>query len=129
MDIPELLKNSKVLAVVGLSREEGKYSHIVAKFMKDQGYEIIPVNPLADIILEERCYNSLLDVEEAVDIVVVFRPSDEAEEITNQAGMIDAKAVWLQEGIVSEKAREYAEEHDMVFIQDKCIMKEYQKML
>jgi uncharacterized protein len=128
MDIAELLKNSKVLAIVGCSRESGKYSNIVANFMKKAGYEIIPVNPLADIILDERCYDSLLDVQEAVDIVVVFRPSDEAEEITKQAAMINAKIVWLQEGIVNEKAKEYAEEHDIGFIQDKCIMKEHQKM-
>lgn len=128
MDIPELLKNSKTLAVVGCSRDSSKYSYIVAKFMKDAGYVIIPVNPLADFIMEERCYNSLLEVHDEVDIVVVFRPSDEALEVTKEAAMMDTKAVWLQEGIISELAKKYADEHDMIFIQDKCIMKEYQKM-
>lgn len=125
MDTSEILETYKVIAVVGCSKDDQKYSNIVAKFMKDAGYVIIPVNPTADQILGERCYDSLLSIDEDVDIVDVFRPSSEALEITKQAITIGAKVVWLQEGITSEEARVYAEERGVEFVQDKCTMKEY----
>ena len=128
MDIPEMLRTYKVIAVVGCSKDNAKYSNIVAKFMKDAGYHIIPVNPTADEILGERCYDSLLDIEEDVDIVDVFRPSDEALQIAKDAVLIGAKALWLQEGIINEEARRYAEEKGIAFVQDRCTMKEYMKI-
>lgn len=125
MDTDEILNTYKVIAVVGCSRDEKKYSNIVAKFMKEVGYTIIPVNPTAKEILGEKCYDSLLSIEEPVDIVDVFRPSEEALDITKQAVQIGAKVVWLQEGITSDEAEEYAEDCHVVFVQDKCTMKEY----
>ncbi len=128
MDAFEILKTYNVIAVVGCSKDEKKYSNIVAKFMKEPGYNIIPVNPTADEILGDRCYDSLESIDEDVDIVDVFRPSEEALEITKQAVMIGAKAVWLQEGIIDDEAKRYAEDRDVAFVQDLCIMKEFERM-
>ncbi len=126
MEPQEILKSYNVIAVVGCSRDDTKYSNIVSRFLKDAGYRVIPVNPTAEEILGERCYDSLLSIEEPVEIVDVFRPSEEALDITKQAVTIGAKAVWLQEGIVNDEAQKYAQERGLEFVQDRCTMKEYQ---
>ncbi len=128
LDTADILRSCKVIAVVGCSKDPEKYSNIVAHFLQDAGYRIVPVNPTADEILGEKCYHSLLDIPEKVDMVDVFRPSAEAMGIAQQAVKIGAKALWLQEGIVSEDAKKYAESMGMAFIQDRCTMKEYVKM-
>lgn len=120
-----MLQRYRVIAVVGLSRDERKYSHTVSKFMRDEGYRIVPINPIADELLGQRVYRDLKAIPEKVDIVDVFRPSEEALDITKQAVEIGAKVVWLQEGIVSDDAKKYAESNGLDFVQDKCIMKEY----
>lgn len=128
MDTSAILKKSKVIAVVGCSKDDTKYSNIVARFLQGVGYRVIPVNPTADEVLREKCYKTLLDVPEKVDIVDVFRPSVEALEIAKQAVKIGAKALWLQEGIINEDAKKYAEDNGLFFVQDRCTMKEYMKM-
>ena len=106
-----VLKNFKVIAIVGCSREEGKPSHDVPKYLQMIGYRIIPVNPFADFILGEKCYKSLTDITERVDVVDVFRPSNEALEIAKQALQIHAKVLWLQEGIISNEAERFANDN------------------
>lgn len=127
MEIPDILKNYKRIAVVGLSRDETKYSNSVSRFMQSAGYKIIPVNPVSDMLLGEKVYKSveLLDVE--FDIADVFRPSTEALEITRVAIAKGAKVVWLQEGIMNDEAKAYAESKGVAFVQNRCIMKEYVK--
>ncbi len=125
MSIERVLGKNSTITVVGLSRDETKYSHIVAKFMQRVGYRIIPVNPTADVILGEKVYKSLLEIPENPGIVDVFRPSEEAFGIAKQAAEKGANAVWLQEGIINEEAKKYAEAKGIEFVQDKCIMKEY----
>ena len=121
--IRKILNEFKVIAVVGCSREEGKPSHDVPKYMKEAGYTIIPVNPFAEEILGERSYKSLQDIEQGIDIVDVFRPAKEALEIAKAAVEVNAKVLWLQEGIFSKEAKEYAEEHGLLFVENRCIMK------
>jgi uncharacterized protein len=128
MDTVGILSKYKTVAVVGCSKDDAKYSNMVARFLKGVGYKVIPVNPTADEVMGLKCYKSLLDIPEKVEIVDVFRPSDEALEITRQAVRIGAKVVWLQEGIMSEDARKYANENGLEFVQDRCTMKEYMKM-
>lgn len=128
MEIPEILRKFKIIAVVGCSRDPLKPSNNVPAFLKEEGFTIIPVNPSADVILDEKCYKSLLDIDREVEIVEVFRPSTEALEVTKQAVQIKAKVVWLQEGIVNDEAKAYAEQHGLGFVQDKCMMKEYAKI-
>jgi len=117
----EILEQSDVIAVVGASRDPGKSAHSVPLQMQLHGWRIIPVNPFADELLGEKVYRTLGDIPEPVDIVDVFRPSDQAADVARQAAAIGAKALWLQQGIVSEEARRIAEEAGMDFVQDHCI--------
>ncbi|MCL4365377.1 MAG: CoA-binding protein [Candidatus Marsarchaeota archaeon] len=130
MEIPDILRRYKVIAVVGLSRDESKYSNKVSRFMQSVGYRIIPVNPEASVLLGEKVYKSLANVpaDANAGIVDVFRPGNEALGITKQAVGIGAKVVWLQEGIMNDDAKAYAEEHGLGFVQNRCIMKEYEKL-
>ena len=125
MNLKEILSKYNRIAVVGLSRDETKYSYLVSKFMQDEGYKIIPVNPFADEILGEKSYKSLDDVDSEFDLVAVFRPSEEALGVTKTAVARGAKVVWLQEGIMSSEAEKYAQSKGIEFVQNKCIMKEY----
>jgi hypothetical protein len=123
----EILEKYNIVAVVGCSTNPEKPAHYVPKYLKEHGYRIIPVNPFAEEILGERAYPSLLDVPGEVEIVEVFRPADEAPEIVNQAVEKGAKAVWLQEGIVSEEAAELARNAGIEFVMDRCMMLEHKK--
>ena len=123
----EILK-FHIIAVVGCSRESGKPSHDVPEYLQEVGYKIIPVNPFADYILGEKVYKKLSDIPIKIDVVDVFRPSAEALEITEEAYAIGAKAVWLQEGIFNEDAQKFAEEHNMLFVMNRCMIKEHYKI-
>jgi predicted CoA-binding protein len=124
----EILSKYHVIAVVGCSRNEGKPSHDVPEYMQSAGYKIIPVNPSADTILGEKAYKSLLDIKFPVDVVDVFRPSPETPEIARQAVQIKAKALWLQEGIFNDEAKKIAEDNGLLFIMNRCMMKEHYKL-
>jgi hypothetical protein len=126
MDIAEILKTYKTIAVVGLSREPDKESHKVAAYLKSNGYKVIPVNPNAYELLDEKCYASLDEVPEA-DIVVIFRPSEEAVGIVEQAIRKKAKVVWMQLGIKNEEAAEKARRAGLEVVMDKCIMIEHKR--
>ena len=123
--IERILKSSHVIAVVGCSREEGKPSHDVPRYLQSKGYRIIPINPFADIILGEKVYKSLEEIKEPVDVVDVFRPSAETPDIARQAAAIHAKALWLQEGIMNEDAKRIAEDSGMLFVMDRCMKVEH----
>lgn len=120
-----ILENFKIIAVVGCSRESGKPSHDIPKYLQSMGYKIIPVNPFADFILNEKCYKNLGEIKEKVDVVEVFRPSKEAVEIAKQAKLINTKAIWLQEGIISEEAENFAKTNNILFVMNRCMMKEH----
>ena len=127
-DIEDILTRYRSIAVVGCSRDETKYSYRVSKFMQDAGYTIIPINPFAGELLGEKVYRDLASLPQPPEIVDVFRPAAEGLEITMQAVAKGAKAVWLQEGIVNDDARKYAQEHRVAFVQNRCIMKEYVRL-
>ncbi|MCL5679834.1 MAG: CoA-binding protein [Candidatus Marsarchaeota archaeon] len=123
-----ILSKYHVIAVVGCSRNVGKPSHDVPEYMQKAGYKIIPVNPSADMILGEKAYKTLLDIPEPVDVVDVFRPAQETVEIAKQAVKIKAKALWLQEGIFNDEAKKIAEDNGLLFIMNRCMMKEHYKL-
>ncbi len=125
--IEKILRTCHTIAVVGCSREEGKESHDIPKYLQKVGYRIIPVNPFADTILGEKAYKKLTEITDPVDVVDVFRPSEEAAGIAEQAVAIHAKALWLQEGIVSEEAMRIARENNLLFVMDRCMFKEHFK--
>jgi len=127
-DIAEILRISKIIAVVGLSPKPERPSHGVTAYMKDQGYTIIPVNPGHAEILGEKSYKSLLDVPGPIDIVNVFRDPSAVPEIVDQAIQKKAKVIWLQEGIVHNEAAETARKAGIKVVQNRCIYKDHVRL-
>ena len=125
--IAEILKSSKMIAVVGLSNRKFRPSYGVAEYLKSAGYRIIPVNPNETEILGEKCYARLEDIPEKVDIVDVFRRSEFVPEIIESAIGIGARAVWMQEGVVSPEAAEKARRAGLFVAMDLCMLKEHAK--
>ncbi len=125
----DILRSSKVIAVVGLSSEAGRASYGVARYLQGQGYRIIPVNPRETNILNEVCYPDLSTIPVPVDMVDVFRRSEAVPDIVNEAIKIGAKAIWLQEGIINEEAAARARQAGLKVVMDKCAFKEHRKMV
>jgi predicted CoA-binding protein len=124
----EILNSSRVVAVVGLSPNPERPSYRVASYLKEQGYKIIPVNPTAKKILDEVSYPDLTSIPEPVDVVDIFRRSEEVPTIVEDAIKIGAKAVWMQEGVVNEEAATRARKAGLPVVMDKCMFKEHQKL-
>ena len=119
--IKELLAAAGNIAVVGLSDKPDRVSYMIAEAMQQKGYRIIPVNPNADFILGETCYPSLSDIPEPVDIVNVFRRSDQVVPVAEEAVKIKAKVYWLQLGIYNDEAAEIGQAGGLEVIMDRCI--------
>ena len=128
MTIPELLKTSRTIAVVGLSSKRFRPSYGVAEYMQRNGYRIIPVNPLVETVLGEKCYPDLESVPERVDIVDIFRRAEFVPAIVEAAIRIGARAVWMQEGVVHEDAAERAATAGLVVVMDRCLLKEHRRI-
>ena len=124
----EILKESRIIAVVGLSADPMRPSNRVAKYLKENGYTIIPVNPSEEIILGETCYPDLSSIPGKVDVVDIFRRSEDVLPIVEEAIMIGAKAVWMQEGVIDKEAEAAALEAGLKVVMDKCMFKEHQKL-
>lgn len=124
----KILLEAKTIVVVGLSRDPLKASHDVAKYLQENNYKIIPVHPSADELLGEKVFHSLLEIKDPVDIIDIFRPSEECEEIVKIAVKLKPKMIWLQLGIKNEKARKIAEEKGIVFVEDKCTKIEHKRL-
>lgn len=123
--IERILRNTRVIAVVGLSPDPGRPSHGVARYLQRNGYRVIPVNPLTDQVLGERAYPGLKDVAERVDLVDVFRRSEFVGEIVDDAIAIGAAAVWLQDGVRDQAAAERARQAGLDVVMDDCIMRRH----
>ena len=120
----------ETIAVVGCSTTRGKDAHDIPKYMLDKGYEIVPVNPYAEEVFDRPAYDSLADVEETVDIVDVFRPSDEVAGIVDEAlDREDAGVIWTQLGIRDDEAAERAEAAGKRVVQDRCLKVEHRQLL
>jgi uncharacterized protein len=127
--IPDLLRKSRVIAVVGLSNKRARPSHGVAEYMQHQGYRIIPVNPNEAEVLGEKCYPRLEDIPEHVDIVDIFRRSEFVAPVVESAIRIGAAAVWMQEGVIDQVAARKAKAAGLSVVVDRCILKEHQRYL
>src|SRR3984893_19233792 len=123
--ISELLRNSKTIAVVGLSNKRTRPCFGVAEYMQRAGYRIIPVNPNETKVLGEKAYARLEDVPEHVDIVDIFRRSEFVRPLVDDAIRIGASAVWMQEGVVDDEAAEKARAAGLAEVMDRCILKEH----
>jgi predicted CoA-binding protein len=117
---PEVLASAKTIAVVGASRDPRKAGGSVPEGLQRRGFRIIPINPFADELFGERVYRTLAEVPEKVDLVDVFRPAADAPEIARQAVAIGAKALWLQEDIRSDEARDIAVAGGLEYVEDEC---------
>jgi predicted CoA-binding protein len=125
--ITELLRTARVIAVVGLSSKRTRPSFGVAQFLKSAGYRIIPVNPNEAEVLGEKAYAKLEDVPEKIDIVDIFRRSEEVPPVVESAIRMGAKAVWMQEGVIHLPASEQARQAGLFVVMDVCILKEHHK--
>ena len=128
--IKELFISSRVIALVGASNNKEKDSNKVMKFLQRAGYKVVPVNPayINNFIHGEKVFGSLLDIEQKIDIVNVFRPSEEAEEIANQTIKIGANVLWLQLDIQSDKARDLVMKNKIYYIANKCTKIEFERL-
>ncbi len=126
--IEQLFKESKVVAVVGLSPNPARDSNRIARYLQAQGYRVIPVNPNAEEVLGERSYPSLADVPEKIDLVDIFRRSEDVPPIVDEAIAAGAKVIWMQLGIVHQEAAKKAAAAGLDVIMDKCTMVEHRQL-
>ena len=120
-----ILRTSRVIAVVGLSAQWHRPSFFAAKYMQEHGYRVIPVNPMYDSILGERCFKALRDIPEKVDIVDFFRKSSEITAIADDAIAIGAKVLWMQLGVENTEARRKAEAAGLEVVENRCVKIEH----
>ena len=129
--IKEILKSAKTIAVVGLANSPLRPSYGVAAYMQQQGYRIIPVNPMIEESLGENSYRSLRDVPQdiKIDIVDVFRRPDAVPEVVNQVIELKLPMLWLQETVIHEEAAERARRAGVSVVMDRCILKEHRRLM
>jgi thioredoxin len=137
-ELKRILERCRVIAVVGLSRNPGKDSHIVARYLKEKGYQIIPINPSAEELLGEKTYKDLGGVPEElqkrIDVVCIFRPSEEVPRIMGQVLEMKEKlgkpeVVWMQLGVVNREAAEEAEAVGTKVVMDRCMMMDHKRLI
>jgi hypothetical protein len=133
-DIQGILEKYHSIAVCGMSKSEGKPAHYVPAFLLSKGYAIIPVNPSADTIINLKSYASLRDIPQRIDVLQIFRPSAQVPDVVREAlerrqERGDIEVIWLQDGIYNEEARKLAEQAGITVIQDRCMMKEFKRLM
>lgn len=127
-DAAEVLRKSRTVAVVGISDKEDRDSHKVAKYLKEKGYRIIPVNPKLSRVLGETCYPDLASVPEHIDVVDIFRNVEAIPGIVEEAIQVGADAVWMQLGLHHEEAAGRARERGISVVMNKCMKIEHSKL-
>jgi predicted CoA-binding protein len=120
-----ILKTARTIAVVGLSAQWHRPSYFAAKYLQEHGYRIIPVNPMYDEVLGERCYKSLRDIPDRVDMVDCFRKSSEIPAIAEDAIAIGARVLWMQLGVENAQARARAEGAGLDVVENRCVKIEH----
>ena len=125
----DILLSTKTIASVGLSSNPAKESYGIVRYLKSQGYHIIPVNPTATEILWEKSYPDLESVPEKIDVVQVFRKPEDVPPIVDEAIKVGAKVVWMQEGIVNEAAAQKAREAGLQVVMDACMRATHQRLI
>ena len=123
--IRRILDECRTIAVVGLSSDPVRPSHGVSGYMRRQGYRVIPVNPNETEVFGEKAYPDLASVPDKIDLVDVFRRSDEAGKAVDEAIAVGAKAVWLQEGVIDKSAAQRAVDAGLLVVMDRCWLKEH----
>jgi predicted CoA-binding protein len=123
--IQRILDECRTIAVVGLSSDASRPSNSVSSYMRRHGYKVIPVNPNETEVFEEKAYPTLAAVPQTIDLVDVFRRSEEAGKAVDEAIVIGAKAVWLQEGVLDRDAAQRASDAGLLVVMDRCWLKEH----
>ena len=119
----------KKVAVIGMSRSKSKAAHFVPKYLLENGFDIIPINPNSDEILTKKCYKEITEVDGDIDIVDVFRPSEDVLPFVRDAIKKNPKVIWLQEGIHNEEAENLAREHGIDVVFNRCMLAEHQRLM
>jgi len=125
--IRDILSLRKV-AVIGMSKNPSKAAHYVPKYLSENGYDITPINPSAEQILEKKCYSSISEMDEQIDIVDIFRPSDDVLHFVQEAIKKKPKVIWLQEGIHNLEAEDLARKEGIKVIFNRCMLAEHQRL-
>jgi predicted CoA-binding protein len=126
--IRRVLSNYKTVAMVGLSANWHRPSNFAAKYLLDHGFKVIPVNPVYDEVLGQKCYSSLKDIPERVDIVDVFRKPEDVPPLVDEAAAIGAKLLWLQLGVINHDAVAQAEAAGLEVVMDRCMKIEFARL-
>ena len=126
-EIHDILSLKKV-AVIGMSKHSSKAAHYVPRYLSENGFEITPINPTTDEILGKKCYNSVLDIDDTIDIIDIFRPSDEVLPFVKDAIKKKPKVIWLQEGIHNSEAEELARKEGIIVVFNRCMLAEHQRL-
>ena len=126
--VQRILNECRTIAVVGLSSNPIRPSYGVSKYMQEHGYRILPVNPNETEVLGERASSSLRDLSEKPDLVDIFRRSEDARAIVDEAIALGVKAVWLQEGVIDEAAAARAFDAGLLVVMDRCLLKEHLRL-
>ncbi|AQW82220.1 CoA-binding protein [Campylobacter pinnipediorum] len=124
----EFINEAKNIAIVGLSPDENKDSNMVASYLQKQDFKIYPIYPKMDEILGEKVYRSLNEIQDNIDIVVMFRKAEFAETLVDEVIQKGAKTLWLQLDIINDKAKEKALQNNINFVQNRCIKIEYMRL-
>ena len=119
----------KKIAVIGMSRHPAKAAHFVPKYLSEQGFDITPVNPTANEILGKKCYPDISSVQDPIDIVDIFLPSEQVLPVVQNAIKKKPKVIWLQEGIHNEEAENLAREHGIDIVFNRCMLAEHQRLM
>jgi uncharacterized protein len=129
VSVIKILKSFRDVAMVGVSANPDKPSNIVFKYLIENGYNVIPVNPTIDEVLGKKCYANLSAITEKVEIVDIFRRAEDVPPIVDEAIKIGAKAIWMQEGIINNAAAEKAQSAGLLVVMDKCMRKEHIRLI
>jgi predicted CoA-binding protein len=128
-ELRRIIATSRRIAVVGISDRPSRPSHMVARYLKDHGFCIVPVNPKLTEVLGEKCYPDLASIPEPVDMVDVFRQAADCPPVAVAAVAVGARVLWLQLGIVSEEARRIAAAGGLTVVMDRCLEIEHQRLM
>jgi len=126
-EIHDILSLKRVV-VIGMSRNSSKAAHYVPKYLSDTGFEITPVNPNTDEILGKKCYSSILNVDDSIDIVDIFRPSNDVLPFVKDAIKKKPKVIWLQEGIHNSEAEDLARQEGITVVFNRCMLAEHKRL-
>ena len=119
----------KKVAVIGISRSKSKAAHFVPKYLSEQGFDITPINPTTNEILGKKCYPNISSIQHAIDVIDIFRPSEQVLSVIQDAIKKNPKVIWLQDGIHNEEAENLAREHGIDVVFNRCMLAEHQRLM